>query len=111
MVVRADVFEVDGWIVIEAEVPGVAEASLEVLVGDGVVSIRGRIETPDTENGRTYRRRERHTGPFRRDVPLPSAVSRDDAFASHRQGLLVIRIAKDRDPHPERIPIPIDLES
>jgi HSP20 family protein len=94
MLIRADVFEEGGDYVVEVELPVSCSDSVEILLDDAVLTIRGRGSRSGGGAGRTYFRRERKPGPFERHIPLPGPVWRDFAEATRRDGLLVIRIPK-----------------
>jgi len=101
MLIRADVFEIDGYVVVEAELPGVSELSVQVLIGDGFMTIRGAVPPDEPDDERIYHVRERHLGEFRRDIPLPGRVRRCEASAKRKDGVLRVRIPKDPDAPPE----------
>jgi HSP20 family protein len=94
MVAKADVFEEAGDYVVEVELPGAIADSVEILLDDAVLTIRGLGSCPGGRSVRTYFRRERMPGPFERHISLPGPVWRDCAAATRRNGLLVVRIPK-----------------
>jgi HSP20 family protein len=94
MVARADVFEEAGDYVVEVELPGAIPDSVEILLDDAVLTIRGSRSWAGGSGLRTYFRRERPPGPFERHISLPGPVWRDGAAATRRDGLLVVRIPK-----------------
>jgi len=77
---------------ISAELPGLDEKDVEVLVDDDVLTIRGekRSETQDQER----RFSERYYGRFERVIPLPFAVEEDKAEASVNNGVLTVTLPK-----------------
>jgi HSP20 family protein len=77
---------------ISAELPGLDEKNVEVLVDDDVLTIRGekRSETEDQER----RFSERTYGRFERVIPLPFAVEEDKAEASFNNGVLTVTLPK-----------------
>ena len=111
MMVRADIFETEDWVVVEAEVPGAKEGSVEILVGDRVVTIRGTVSAPNPEEFRRYYSRERHPGAFRRDIMLPYPVCGNGARASHRRGVLVLLLPKRHDASPAKVRVAWDMDS
>ena len=94
MVAKADVFEEAGDYVVEVELPGAIADSVEILLDDAVLTIRGSGSHSGGRGVRTYFRRERAPGPFERHISLPGPVWRDYAVATRRDGLLVVRIPK-----------------
>ena len=77
---------------ISAELPGLDEKDVEVLVDNDVLTIRGekRSETEDKER----RFSERYYGRFERVIPLPVAVEEDEAEASFNNGVLTMTLPK-----------------
>jgi HSP20 family protein len=94
MVAKADVFEEAGDYVVEVELPGAIADSVEILLEDAVLTIRGSRSRSGGRSVRIYFRRERKPGPFERHIALPGPVWRDYAVATRRDGLLVVRIPK-----------------
>ena len=77
---------------ISAELPGLDEKDVEVLVDDNALTIRGekRAETEDKER----RFSERYYGRFERVIPLPFAVEEDKAEASFNNGVLTVTLPR-----------------
>jgi HSP20 family protein len=90
---------------ISAELPGLDEKDVEVLVDDDVLTIRSekRSETEDKER----RFSERTYGRFERVIPLPFAVEEDKAEASFHNGVLTVTLPKSAkaEDKAKRIPI------
>ena len=87
-----EVIQSDKDIRISAELPGLDEKDVEVLVDDDVLTIRGekRAETQDKDRRFT----ERYYGRFERVIPLPFAVEEDKAEASFANGVLTVTLPK-----------------
>jgi HSP20 family protein len=87
-----EVVQSDKDIRVSAELPGLDEKDVEVLVDDGVLTIRGekRSETQDKERRFT----ERTYGRFERVIPLPFAVEEDKAEASFNNGVLTVALPR-----------------
>ena len=77
---------------ISAELPGLDEEDVEILVSDDVLTIRGekKAETEDRERGFS----ERYYGHFERHIPLPFEVEEDKAEASFENGVLTVTLPK-----------------
>jgi HSP20 family protein len=86
-----EVVQSDKDIRVSAELPGLDEKDVEVLVDD-VLTIRGekRAETEDKERRFT----ERYYGRFERVIPLPFAVEEDKAEASFNNGVLTVTLPR-----------------
>jgi len=94
-----EVVEADGGLRVSAELPGLDEKDVELLVEDGVLTLRGekRAETTDKERGYS----ERSYGRFERSIALPFAVQEDKAEATFRNGVLTVTLPRAADA-PER---------
>jgi HSP20 family protein len=85
------------------DVPGVEESQLQVEVDGGCLTVRGeRHDERATEPG--TRRSELHYGSFTRRIPLPEGVDADNAHAILRNGVLEVRIPRQRR-EPRKVPV------
>ncbi|ACL57330.1 heat shock protein Hsp20 [Methylobacterium nodulans ORS 2060] len=77
---------------VSAELPGLEDKDVEILVDDDVLTIRGekKAETEDKERGFS----ERTYGRFERVIPLPYGVEEDRAQASFKNGVLTVTLPK-----------------
>lgn len=89
-----DLSETEDAVVLEAELPGVAEEDVDVELGDGVVMISGQKRTESEDKGKSWHRVERSWGSFRRTLPLPCDVEADKAEATFERGVLTVRLPK-----------------
>ena len=98
-----NIWETDHDVFVEAEVPGVKESDLEILVVGDDLTIKGkRAEAPEDTS---FHRRERGVGAFSRVVRLPIEVDADKVEASLREGVLEIRLAKAAAVRPRKIQV------
>lgn len=103
MFVRADLYEADDELVIEAELPGLAPEEIELMVSTDRVCIVGnpnRSRVQCRAPTRRMHRRERRIGRFMREIPLPLPVLRDSAEATLSDGLLTVRLVIRKAPAP-----------
>ena len=101
---NVELSETDGEVRITAEVPGMSEKDVELLMEDGVLTIRGekKSETEDKERGYS----ERYYGRFERRVALPSNVDEGGANATFKDGVLTVTLPKSAEAERgRRIPI------
>jgi HSP20 family protein len=77
---------------VTAEVPGLDEKDIELLVDGDVLTIRGekRSETSDKERHFS----ERYYGRFERSLALPFEVEGDNAKAAFKNGVLTVTLPK-----------------
>ena len=79
-----DVFEKDGELRVQAELPGLAEKDVEITVEGNVLSITGE-KTEETEvNKKDFHRRERSYGRFARRIALPPGAQKDRSRPTSR---------------------------
>lgn len=96
--------ETDDALEATVELPGMTEDDVEVSVTrDGlVISGEKREEQAEEDEERSYYRRERSYGYFRRTIPLPEgAVDRDACEATFENGVLTVRLPKRADAQPQ----------
>lgn len=93
-------WEDEDHIFIEADVPGVAEADLDVTVHNGMLFIRGERK-PD--EGRRYLFNGRPHGRFEKVVTLPEAVDTEAVQADLTNGVLRIDLPKSPEAKPRKI--------
>ena len=91
-----DMMESPSHLVIEAEVPGVEPATVEVVAEGGNLVLTGERRPPDARagNGLEILHDEREYGRFLVAVPLATAVNTHEARATLTQGLLRIELPK-----------------
>lgn len=98
--------ENDEGYVLTAELPGVAPDAISVSIEGSTVTLSGerKIEYPVGE-GTAIHRRERQSGTFRRAFELPAEIDVEQAKASHRNGILTLRLPKSPAARPRQIAI------
>lgn len=90
---------------VSAELPGVSAAEVEITFEDGLLTMQGeRRAARDTEGERVHRS-ERHYGPFRRSITLPSNVQAGKIEATAQDGVLQVLVPKALDVQAKRIPV------
>jgi len=89
-----DIFEKAGEIVVEAEIPGIAQADITITVQSNRVEIKGAKQESAPAGKARYLRLEREFGRFRRLIALPCAVVPDKARAFLDNGVLIVLLTK-----------------
>ncbi len=107
---RVDVRETDIALEVSVELPGVAEADVELTVRENILTIEGDKpaavradegdDGDDSASDAVYYS-ERHYGKFRRRLALPSHVNADEATAEFADGVLTVHLPK-ADSHRSR---------
>jgi HSP20 family protein len=87
-----DVSDKDDKIEVVAELPGMKEDDVEVMLDENVLTLRGerRDEREDEDN----RFSERFYGRFERRIPLPHDIDEDNVKADFDKGELTISLPK-----------------
>jgi HSP20 family protein len=91
---RMDVFEDDAEFRVTAELPGLDEDDIEVVLGDKWLTIKGEKKAEKEESEKGYKYRERSYGSFHRMIPLEVEVVADKVDAKFEKGVLTVRLPK-----------------
>lgn len=112
-----NVRETPDRVVVEAELPGLDAAGLDIAVTGDELVLKGarpaadepRPGTGATDGGHrpavTWHRRERGTGRFERRIPLPVAVDPDRVEAVLESGVLTVTCPKAAESQPRRVEV------
>ncbi len=85
---------------VEAELPGLTEHDLDIVVHNGVLFIRGERRA---EEGRQYLYNSRAWGRFERVITLPEEVNADNVQAELANGVLRLALPKTPESKPKKI--------
>jgi len=91
---RMDIYEDNGNVVAEVELPGVDPKDIEVEVKDNVLRVEAKIEEKKEKKEKGYYRKELRRGYYKRAVPLPVEVVGEKAEATFEGGILKVVIPK-----------------
>jgi HSP20 family protein len=97
--------ETDLFIV--AALPGVGPEDVDISHAEGMLTLRAHSEVPDTE----YFHQEIRPIEYLRQVMLPVECRFDEAEASLDNGMLTIRVPKQRAQPPDKIRIQVNRSS
>lgn len=100
-----DVREEADRFVVEADLPGVAPADIDVTAEKGVLTLRGERKSEKREAAKGYERIERVTGKFERRFALPENVQADAIKARFTHGVLEVSIPKQAVAAPTRVQV------
>ncbi len=92
-----DVRQSEREIVVKAELPGLDEKDIEVLLTDDALTIRGEKKAEEEEKGKTYYHMERSYGSFNRVIPLPAGIDQKKVQAQYKNGVLSITLQKTEE--------------
>jgi HSP20 family protein len=102
-----DVYETDDEIVIIAELAGIEEDDLEIIVDRDKFTIRGERMNIGFGIKRTYYQMEIASGPFERAISLPVAVVTRGIKATYSNGLVEVILPKIKDERTHKVNIKI----
>ncbi len=100
-----DVEETDKEYRVTAELPGLEERDVEVLLQEGLLTVRGEKKLETETRNRSYS--ERFYGRFERHITLDREVDDSAVQATFKNGVLTVRVPKDSraGERAKRIPI------
>ena len=90
---RADIYERDDALVIVADMPGVDETSIDIMLEKNVLSLRGSVSF-DTPENYSLAYCEYEVGDFERSFTLSDEIDRDNIEASISNGVLRVTLPK-----------------
>lgn len=89
---NVEVSEDEKEVRVMAEVPGLEEKDIEVLLEDGVLTLRGEKKSETEDKDRQFS--ERYYGRFERRLALGREVEEDKVTATFKNGVLVVTLPK-----------------
>ncbi len=103
---RIDVEETDKNYRVTAELPGMDEKDVEVLLQDGLLTIRGEKKLENESQDRTFS--ERFYGRFERQLSFDRDVDQEGVSAVFKNGVLTVTIPRTAQAIERRKRIPIN---
>jgi HSP20 family protein len=100
-----DIYEQNGNIVLQAELPGLDPKDVDVRVENNVLTLRGQRKLDETVNKDNYHRVERSYGAFTRSFTLPSQVDTEKIQANYKDGVLRLTLPTREEAKPKQIAI------
>ena len=101
-----EVTETDKELRVSAELPGLEEKDVEVLLADGALTIRGEKKSEVNDQERHFS--ERFYGSFERRIPVDWEVDPDQVKAAFKNGVLNVTIPKSAKAQQRSRRIPIN---
>lgn len=93
-IAKFDLSESGKAVKLVADIPGVDEKDVEVLVQDGVLTIKGKKNSEHEEEGEDFYVSERSFGSFSRAFRLPDGVDEQAVDAHFDKGVLTVNLPK-----------------
>lgn len=100
-----NIYEKNGDLIVEAELPGVKKEDIDVRIENGVLTLKGERKEEKEVKKEDYYRQERFFGSFLRTFQLPTDVSADTVEATFKDGLLTVKVPRSAVAKPKRISI------
>ncbi len=108
---QTDVYEKDGKLFYETELPGVKKEDVDIKVEDGRLTISGEVKRDERVERENYFRIGRHYGKFQRVFPLPEqAEDAKKIKASFEDGILRVTVPLRESLKEKEKPIAIKVE-
>ena len=100
-----DIKETEKEFILHADIPGVEPEKIDVHMEDGMLTIKGERESESKEEGKNFKRVERHRGTFYRRFSLPDTANAEKISAKSKNGVLEITIPKQEKAQPRKIEV------
>lgn len=92
-----DVVEKDDAFEVSAEIPGIDQQDIKVMLSNGFLTIRGEKQEEKEDKQKEYHVSERRYGSFQRSFQIPDGVDVDKVEASFKKGILNIKLSKSAE--------------
>lgn len=102
-----DVHEDSDAVAVTVDLPGVAREDVQATFHDGVLTITGQRKIEGRADALEIQKayRERAFGRFERRVIIKSPINADQVKATHKDGVLIVRLPKVAEVRPRTIEI------
>ncbi|RWH82160.1 MAG: Hsp20/alpha crystallin family protein [Mesorhizobium sp.] len=87
-----EISDTDKEVRVTAEIPGLEESDIEVLLEDGALKLKGEKRSETEDKDRQFS--ERFYGRFERLIPLGYEVEEDKVNAAFKNGVLTVTLPK-----------------
>ncbi|MBP6013335.1 MAG: Hsp20/alpha crystallin family protein [Alphaproteobacteria bacterium] len=104
---RIDVAETESAVEVTAELPGIDEKDVDVVLRDDLLTIKGEKKSEREEKKKDYHLVERSFGSFSRSIRLPFEADSETVKANFAKGVLKISIAKPAQVKEKTVKIPV----
>ena len=98
-----EVKETNDAFVLKGDIPGVAEADLDIAVHNNILTISGTRQAEERKEGDSFALYERQYGSFSRSFSLPDTADGERVEAKLDNGVLALTIWKKAEAKPRKI--------
>lgn len=96
-----DVFDDEGRVTVQLEVPGMKKENFDLSLEDGVLTVSGQRTSERSESSRG----EREFGSFSRSITLSSPVKTEEVAADYQDGILTVTLPKAEETKAKKIQV------
>ena len=102
-----DIYEVEGALVLKAEVPDLRREDIDVSVENHTLTIRGERKLDNDIKQENFHRIERAYGSFMRQFSLPPTVDSTKIAAEYKNGVLTVKLPVREEAKPRTINVEV----
>ncbi len=92
-------------LILRADVPGIKPEEVKIEVQDDILTVSGEHEESKEEKDKSFLRRERRFGSFRRSMALPAGVDAKKIKAKTHDGVVEVTIPLPKETKKEPVTI------
>jgi len=102
-----DIYEIEGALVLKAELPDMRRDDIDISVENGTLTIRGERKPDGELKQENFHRVERAYGSFERSFSLPNTVDAVKIGAEYKDGVLTVTLPVREEAKPRTIKIDV----
>jgi HSP20 family protein len=102
-----DIYEVEGELVLKAELPDIKREDVDVSVENNTLTIRGERKLDNDIKQENFHRVERAYGSFVRTFSLPPTVDTGRIGAEYKNGVLTVKLPMREEAKPRQIDVQV----
>lgn len=102
-----DIYEVDGSLVLKAELPDMRREDIDVTVENNTLTLRGERKLDHDIKQESFHRIERAYGNFVRSFSLPAMVDPGKIGAEYKNGVLTVKLPYREEAKPRSINVEV----
>jgi HSP20 family protein len=99
--------ETETELLLKAQLPGIKPEELDIQVSENAVFLSGEHQEETKTNEKGVFRSEFHYGQFKRVIPLPTTIKREQVKADMISGLLTLTMLKATPALPHLVKVPL----
>ena len=102
-----DIYEVEGELVLKAELPDMKREDIDVTVENNTLTVRGERKLDHAIKQENFHRVERAYGSFVRTFSLPPTVDSGRIGAEYKNGVLTVKLPMREEAKPRQIDVQV----